>query len=170
MNRVRLDRVRWVGERRKERGYVPTRWWKDDDQLLTALGDALRGAEEVPRQFIEAGKAVYGSSTLDIELAALVEDSATRPLLAGTRAESAAVRTLTFATGRLSIHIEVTNDALHGQVVPAEPGEIELEPADQVFAVDEVGWFVVQPVPTGSFRLRYRTDAGATVVTDWVTL
>src|SRR5690348_18241226 len=46
MNRVGLDRVRWVGERRKEGGYVPTRWWNDDDQLLTALGDALRSAED----------------------------------------------------------------------------------------------------------------------------
>lgn len=149
---------------------MPARWWNDDDQLLTALGDALRTAEEVPQKFIDAGKAVYGSTDLDVELAALVQDSATQPVPAATRAEPAAVRTLTFATARRSIHIEVADDALHGQVVPAEPGEIELEPAARVFAVDEVGWFVVQPVPTGSFRLRYRAAAGATVVTDWVTL
>lgn len=152
---------------------MPTRWWNDDDRLLTALGDALRTAEEVPREFIAAGKAAYGASDLDIELAALVDDSAIQPVLAATRAEPAAVRTLTFATGQLSIHIEVTRDALHGQVVPGEPGEIELDETDRAtraFPVDEVGWFVVQPVPAGPFRLRYRTATGTTVVTDRVTL
>ncbi len=152
---------------------MSTRWWNDDGRLLTALGDALRTVEEVPPEFIEAGRAAYGSSDLDIELAALIEDSAVQPVPATTRAEPAAVRTLTFATGQLSIYIEVTRDALHGQVVPGEPGEIELEEADQApraFPVDEVGWFVVQPVPAGSFRLRYRTATGTTVVTDRVTL
>jgi hypothetical protein len=152
---------------------VPTRWWNDDDRLLTALGDALRTAQEVPAEFIEAGRAAYGSSDLDIELAALIEDSAVQPVPATTRAEPAAVRTLTFATGQLSIYIEVTRDALHGQVVPGEPGEIVVDEADQPpreFPVDEVGWFIVQPVPAGSFRLRYRTVTGRTVVTDRVTL
>jgi hypothetical protein len=152
---------------------VTSPWWNDDDQLLAALGDALRSAGEVPPEFIEAGRAVYGSSDIDTELAALIHDSAGEPALATTRAESAALRTLTFTSARLSIHVEVTRDALRGQVVPAQPGEIELYLADgesRTIAVDDVGWFVVQPVPTGSFRLRCRPVAGAVVVTDWVTL
>jgi hypothetical protein len=154
---------------------VTGRWWSDDDQLLAALGEAVRSARGVLRRFVESGKAVYGSTDLDAELAALVYDSAVdraEPVLA-TRAEPAALRNLTFASARLNIHIEVTRDALHGQIVPAQAGEIELDLADgplRGIPIDEVGWFVVQPVPTGPFRLRCRTSIGAAVVTAWVTL
>jgi hypothetical protein len=43
-----------------------------------------------------------------------------------TRAPRAASRELTFVSGELKIHIQVTAAALHGQVVPPQRGEIEV--------------------------------------------
>ena len=83
------------------------------------------------------------------------------------------LRALTFASPRLSIHLEVTREALHGQIVPEQSGEIEFRPAggaSRVITIDEVGWFVVQPVPTGSFRLRCHAADGTAVITDWITI
>jgi hypothetical protein len=154
-------------------------WWRDDAELLAALGNALREAEAVPRSFVQAGKAAYAWHNIDAELAelaALAYDSAHEAperAPATRAAQLAPLRSLTFASSQLSVHLEVTRDALHGQVVPAQPGEIELHPADgspTTIAVDEVGWFVIRPIPTGSFSLRCRTAEGITVVTDPITL
>jgi hypothetical protein len=155
---------------------VSSQWWDDDEELLATLGEALRAADEVPPRFVEAGKAAYAWHNVDAELAALTFDSANdapERVLALTRTEMAPLRALTFASPRLSIHLEVTRDALHGQVVPEQAGEIELRPASgapATIAVDEVGWFVIRPAPSGAFRLRCRTATGATVLTDWITL
>jgi hypothetical protein len=155
---------------------VSGQWWNDDEQLLAALGEALRAADEVPRQFVDAGKAVYTWHNVDAELAALTFDSASESagrVPALTRTEMAPLRALTFASPRLSIHLEVTRDALHGQVVPEQAGEIELRPATgapTTIEVDEVGWFVIRPAPSGAFRLRCHTAAGTAVLTDWITL
>ncbi|GAB3955588.1 hypothetical protein GCM10029976_098820 [Kribbella albertanoniae] len=50
--------------------------WNDDGQLLEALRDALVTEQEVPRAFVEAGKAAFAWRTIDAELAALTYDSA----------------------------------------------------------------------------------------------
>jgi hypothetical protein len=147
-------------------------WWSDDDQLLAALDDALSEARDVPRQFVDAGKAAYAWHNIDAELAALTYDSADdrRPAVA-TRAERAALRDLTFATQQLKIHIQVTDKSLHGQVVPPQRSDIELRTRDQppvVISTDDDGWFTVQPIPIGSFRLHCRTEAGTTALTDWI--
>jgi hypothetical protein len=151
-------------------------WWSSDDELMTALGDALRAARKVPPDFIETAKASYAWHNVDVELAALTYDSSADQL-AGvrTRAEPAALRSLTFAGRRLTIELEVIDNALHGQIVPPESGEIELQLADHdhtvsTAVIDDVGYFTVGPVPAVSFRLRCRTSAGYTAVTNWVTL
>ena len=53
------------------------RWWKDDDQLLAALGAALRSERTVPAGFISMGKAAFSRRGIDAELAALTYDPAT---------------------------------------------------------------------------------------------
>jgi hypothetical protein len=153
---------------------MTSQWWSSDDDLMTALGDALRAARKVPPDFIETAKASYAWHNVDVELAALTYDSSADHL-AGvmTRAEPAALRSLTFAGRRLTIELEVIDAALHGQIVPPESGEVELQHADHTVStavIDEVGYFTVGPVPAGSFRLRCRTSAGYTAVTNWVTL
>lgn len=147
----------------------------DDERLFNELGDALRSAAAVPPRFVEAGRAAFTWRTVDAELAELSYDSATEgAALAGTRADPAALRALTFAAAGLTIEVEVTADALQGQVVPPQAGEIELRPRDgsagATTGVDEVGWFAFSPVPAGLFRLHLRTADGRTVVTAWAHL
>jgi hypothetical protein len=36
--------------------------------------------------------------------------------------------------------------------------------------VDEGGFFAVEPIPPGPFRLRFRTTDGVDVMTAWITL
>jgi hypothetical protein len=153
---------------------MASQWSSDDDQLLTALGDALRIAREVPRGFIEAGKAAIEWRQIDGELAALTYDSAfdTERVPAAVRAEPAQLRYLTFASAELTIELEVSGDALLGQIVPPQPGELEilaLRGAARTTTIDGVGCFVIRPIPSGSFRLHCHL-ADTNVVTDWITL
>jgi len=145
-----------------------------DDELLAELDRAMRAAAEVPDRFVRAGKAAFTWRNVDAELAALSHDSALAgPALAGTRAEDATLRALTFVASQLTVEVEVTPDALLGQVAPPTAGEIEVHgrtgPAATV-PVDDVGWFVVRPLPAGMVRLLLRTADGRSVLTPWVTL
>jgi hypothetical protein len=150
------------------------RWWSDDDQLLAALGDAQRTARDVPPDFVEAGKAAFAWRDIDAELAALTYDSArdTEREPAVSRAELALLRYLTFASEQVTIELEVTRDTVLGQIVPPQSGvlKVHVRDGEPVTAViDEIGCFVLRPVPSGQFRLHCHL-AGADVVTDWFTL
>jgi hypothetical protein len=146
----------------------------DDDQLFAILKEALRDAESVPREFIEAGKAAYAWRNIDLELAALTYDSAVdcEVSIAGTRAEPAALRSLTFTCHEMTIELEVTDDALVGQIAPGRAGErvaVRVGSRDSAYSMtDEVGFFVVRPVPDEPFRLLVRTTAGRAVLTGWI--
>jgi hypothetical protein len=83
------------------------------------------------------------------------------------RDDPAVLRALTFVSGELSIELEVTSDALVGQVVPPVAGEIELDGRAERVPVDEIGWFVIRPVPTGLVRLHLRTIDGRSMRTEW---
>ena len=48
---------------------------RDDDELLAALGEAIRAREEVPEWFVETGKNAYAWHNIDAELAQLTYDS-----------------------------------------------------------------------------------------------
>jgi hypothetical protein len=158
------------------------RWWSDDEQLLAVLDDALGAARAVPQGFVEAGKAAYSWRTIDAELAALTYDSAAdTELVTITRAESATLRALTFAAAGLTIELEVTPEALLGQVSPVqaghavayvgaadaaadEPGASEIGTA----VIDELGFFVLQPLPAEPFRLLCKVSSGTSVLTGWI--
>lgn len=149
-------------------------WWNGDDELLAVVAEALREERAVPAHFIAAGKAAFAWHSLDAELAALTYDSLVDalPAAAATRAERAAIRELTFASRDMKIHVQVTGPSLHGQVVPAQQGEIEVHTegrAPRMIDVDEHGWFTVAPIPGGSFRLLCRTRSG-TALTDWLAI
>ena len=129
---------------------------------------------DVPRQVIEAGKAAWAWRTIDAELAALTYDSAAEPdlLTAGTRAEPASLRALTFSRDEMTIELEVTEDALVGQITPAQGGETVVVRAGAAEAAsattDELGFFTIRPVPGQPFRLLIRTATGVAVLTGWV--
>jgi hypothetical protein len=144
-----------------------------DDELFAALSEAVHAAEDVPREFVAAARAAYTWLSVDAELAALSFDSAMdeQRTPAGTRSSSARLRALTFVSPTLAIELEVGPESLLGQLVPAQPGHIDVEFVDgdtTTVRVDDIGFFVVRPVPAVRFRLRCRTADGADVVTGWV--
>jgi hypothetical protein len=153
---------------------MAAQWWADDDKLLAALGDALREADAVPRSMVEAGKAAFAWRNIDAELATLAHDSAHAESreLAATRSEPAPLRYLTFTSTELTIELEITSGALLGQIVPPASGEVEvLMTVGPVMtsAINEVGYFAIRPIPSGSFRLLCHFPAAADVLTGWIT-
>lgn len=142
----------------------------DDNQLLDELGNALR-----TREIAALGKAAYTWRTVDAEIAALTYDSAhDRELASATRAEAAFLRALTFASNELMIELEVTADALQGQLVPPQPGQVQIQQVGGKVLVtvelNETGYFVIRPQPRGTFRLRVHTTVGRTVLTNLISL
>jgi hypothetical protein len=145
----------------------------DDDQLLAALGEAMRAREAVPAWFVETGKNAYAWHNVDAELAQLTYDSHSDERMAAvTRSETASIRALTFSSDQLSIELEVTEDSLLGQIIPPLAGTLDIHTTTGTMAtmVDELGFFAVEPKPDGSFRLRCRTPGGGDVMTGWITL
>ena len=148
--------------------------WEDDD-LISALQEALRAGEAVPDDFVEAGKGAFAWRNIDSELARLTYDSVRDlELAASLRAEQATIRALTFTSPRLTIELEVTSDALVGQVVPAQTATIIVQPGaggtQTELRADEIGCFTIHPIPAGAFRLQCRTDTGTEVMTGWFTI
>ncbi|WP_203589636.1 hypothetical protein [Streptomyces sp. SID13031] len=147
-------------------------WWNDDDELLEVLQEAMATERELPRDFVEAGKAAYAWRTIDAELAALTYDSAWQTEeLSLTRTESAELRTLTFAAEGLTIELELTPHEVLGQLSPPQPGTVRLaSDIDAVGAlpIDDLGFFIVRPVPRHPFRVICETATGTTVLTGWI--
>jgi len=146
---------------------------RDDEELLAALGEALRAREAVPEWFVETGKNAYAWHNIDADLAQLTYDSlGDRERAAAVRSEAASIRALTFTSARLSIELEVTEGSLVGQIIPPRAGTLEIHTTAGVTSspVDEIGCFAVTPIPTSPFRLRCRTEDGDDVLTGWITL
>jgi hypothetical protein len=144
----------------------------DDDQLLAALGGAVRARQAVPDAFVDMGKGAYAWHRIDAELAQLTYDSGT-VRIAAVRSEMASVRALSFASAHLSMELEVTEDCLLGWVIPSRAGTLEAQTgagASTETTVDEIGCFAVDPIPASPFRLRFRAAGGTDVLTGWVTL
>ena len=152
---------------------MPDGW--DDEELLAALGEAMRARASVPEWFVETGKNAYAWHNIDAELAQLTYDSDSetgRSRAAAVRSEAASIRALTFTSPRLSIELEVGESSLIGQIIPPRAGTLEVHTTAGVTSspVDEIGCFAVAPIPTSPFRLRCRTEDGADVLTGWITL
>jgi hypothetical protein len=153
---------------------VNSQWADDDDQLLDALGDALRAAQAVPDSFTEAGRAAYTWHGIDAELAALTFDSAAEPAgVPAIRAEEASPRFLTFAAADLTIELEIGADAIVGQIVPPQSGHADATPASGPASstqIDDIGCFVIRPLPASPFRLHCHASSGISALTTWITL
>jgi hypothetical protein len=150
---------------------MPDGW--DDEELLAALGEAMRARQAGPEWFVETGKSAYAWHNIDAELAQLTYDSSRdQDVVAAVRSEAASIRTLTFTSSRLSIELEVAESSLLGQIVPPRVGTLEIHTTAGVISspVDEIGCFVVDPIPTSPFRIRCRTEDGTDVLTGWITL
>jgi hypothetical protein len=146
---------------------------RDDEELLAALGEAIRAREAVPEWFVETGKNAYAWHNIDAELARLTYDSdSDRDAVAVVRSEAASIRALTFTSAQLSIELEVAEGSLVGQIIPPRAGTLEVHTKAGVTSlpVDEIGCFAVTPIPNSPFRLRCRTQDGTDVLTGWITL
>jgi hypothetical protein len=145
-----------------------------DDILVAELREALAVRAAVPREFIAIARSAYAWHHIDAELAQLIYDSEDdTELSASLRSESATIRALTFASALFSIEVEVTDDALYGQLVPPQPGTMEIQTLAGEHTdgeIDEVGCFTVEPKPGGKFRLRFHTNGQPDVLTGWLTL
>lgn len=144
----------------------------DEDRWLTELGAALAEAERVPAIVREAGYRAYAWRTVDDDLAALTYDSLTEdPELVGARTLAAGPRALTFATVEVTLELEVRDAELLGQVTPVRTGQVTVTLWDgtgRSFPLDELGCFVVAPVPAFPFRLRLDGEPG--LATGWISL
>jgi hypothetical protein len=152
---------------------VTSQQWADDDRLLAALGEAVRAARAVPPEFTEAGKAAYTWHNVDAELAALTFDSAAQAAVTAVRAQEASPRFLTFAGGDLTIELEIGSDSIVGQVIPAGSGHVDACPATgpaMTAEIDEIGCFIISPLPPSPFRLHCHLASGGSVLTTWITL
>jgi hypothetical protein len=159
---------------------MSSQWAHDDDDLVAALQEAFRAEQEVPREFIEMGQAAYTWRSIDAELAALTFDSATELAAAAApvRSAEASPRFLTFSSPELTIELEIGPDGIIGQIVPPQPGRAEARPASGPVSgteIDDIGCFVVRPLPGSPFRLHVATGTGqassaVSALTTWITL
>jgi hypothetical protein len=150
---------------------VGERW--EDERLLAALGEALEARRAVPDWLVDMGKNAYAWHNIDAELAQLTYDSqADTQLELVTRSETASIRALTFTSPHLTLELEVTEGSLLGQIIPPRAGTLETHTREGVTTspVDEIGCFVLDPIPPSPFRLRCRTADGTDVLTGWITL
>ena len=148
-------------------------WTGDDSSLLADLDNALSTARSTPPDFVATGKACFAWHGIDAELARLTHDSSQETGLATARAESAVIRAMTFVAPRLTIELEIGADALRGQLVPHQPGEVEMQFGNGdliATTADELGYFAFDQVPATSFRLRCRTQNDISATTTWVML
>jgi hypothetical protein len=151
---------------------MPEVW--DDEELLAALREALAERQSVPADFVQAAKSAFAWHNIDAELAELTYDSSRdAELEPSTRAETASIRALTFTSAHLTIELEVTEDAVLGQIVPPQPGTVRVQPgegAETTVPADDIGCFSIRPIPTGTFRLHCRTATNADALTGWIAL
>jgi hypothetical protein len=143
----------------------------DDEELLAALQQALSRRRAVPPEFVAAAKSAYTWRNIDAELAQITYDSTCH--YAPIRAEAAAIRALTFTSTHLSIEIEVMEDSLLGQVLPAQAAVVEVQAqtdGEKAILTDEIGCFTIRPIPRSPFRLSCRVAASFGILTSWLTL
>jgi hypothetical protein len=146
----------------------------DDEELLAALREALAEYESVPPEFIEAGKNAFAWHNINAELARLTYHSIRhQDVSSSIRSETAWIRALAFTSAHLTIELEITEDSLLGQVIPADEGAMEVQTrADAVttLPVDAVGYFAIRPIPDSPFRLRWHATNAPDIMTGWITL
>lgn len=93
------------------------------------------------------------------------------PVVGCVRGEFSGLSALTFVLPQLTVEVEVTPEAVQGQVVPAWARRIRLELCDgstRDARVADDGWFRLGPPPPGGFRLELVGPDGACLRTPWV--
>lgn len=148
----------------------------DDDALLRLLGRALRDdppLQEPPPDAVEAAKAIWADVDLEVELAALLLDSAPEEELVGMRGDTAAaeLRSLIFEGSAVRIEVELASGSgeLLGRLEPPEQVRVDLHTTAGVRSTttDELGRFRLE-LPTGGLRIRVCRPSGPDLLTPWI--
>jgi hypothetical protein len=151
----------------------------DDEALATELRAAAGAIDPVPAGVVEAAWGAWTWRTIDAELAELTYDSWTdEQQLAGVRGAATLAptsRLLSFEARDVALELEILIEGdrrrLVGQIVPPQPGVIEVHHrrgADAVEA-DAVGRFAVASIAPGLFRLAVRPSGNPhEVATAWI--
>jgi hypothetical protein len=145
--------------------------WDDftDDELLDQLREAVAEADLVTDRERATARAAFTWRTVDAELAELLHDSALES--AAVRGSDTA-RTLSFASGPLTLEVEIDDETVRGQVVGATVESVLLQRSsadDQPMDVDPLGFFRLDGVVTGP--VRFVVQAGDwTLTSPWVAL
>lgn len=142
------------------------------ENLKRLLEQALRDVAPHMDVVTRAGRDAFTWRTVDEELllAELEFDSAGADTAAPVRGPESETRALMFRTSLQSVELEVAQDRVMGEFVPACPGEVEVEGQAgvlQTVLVDDLGFFVIEPVPNGEVRLRCTTST-ARLITEWI--
>jgi hypothetical protein len=127
----------------------------------------------------EAGSDGFTWRPIDAEVAELAYDSVADRSLASAVRGSEGTRLLTFEAPGLTVEVEVTalgaRRHMIGQLLPNRRARVMVRHQDGIATVDadRFGRFRVEDLPSGPGSLRCHLageEAGAPVVTDWVTL
>jgi len=144
----------------------------NDDALVERLRRAASAHDPVPPSVLEAGRRAYALGASGLVLADLVFDSLDDNALVGLRGDG--IRQLTFATGDLTIDVDLEGDGgrVFGQTTDTEIRAVELQTPSTTLSldVDGLGRFYGD-CPSGRLcRLRILRPTGAPVVTEWFDL
>jgi hypothetical protein len=128
----------------------------DDDRLMAELR-LLEASEPISELSLELARAAFDMRTMDVELAALVADSA---LVAGAVRAEGQPRMLSFEGAELGIELEITESGagrvLAGHLVPPKAAAVELLRPDgerTTVQADERGRFVAELAAPGPVKL-----------------
>ncbi len=151
----------WHGDDGVNRGQ---RLWADDEALALHLVPALAGAD-LDERIEAAGLRAFGIQRelqamrdgLDMLLLDLVHDSSDDAALVAVRDRSGdSSRSLVFEGAGVGVEVELTDDRVEGQLIPAGPGRVRLQGVDGEIAdvtTDEVGYFRIEVRPHGPVHL-----------------
>lgn len=142
----------------------------DEEAVFADLKRVIGGSDPVPAEVVQAALASRTWRRVDAELAELVYDSVVDGALVRS---SRGGRQLTFEAPELTVEVEVGPGSLEGQLVPPQPGRVEVRHSDGslTVAADRHGHFRVEAVLHGPVSLRCQPDLGnVPTVTSWVVI
>ena len=149
--------------------------WHDDDALMEELTKAVASERAVPENVLQAAKDAFDWRGVDaeLELLTLSFDSLLTEAVGVRGPTSDSPRMLVFDGEDLTIEIEVGNDVLMGQVVPARSERVILECADgrvDEATADDAGFFLLGRPAQGPIRLKWPNGEAAGAVTGWISI
>jgi hypothetical protein len=142
------------------------------DPLEETLRDALGYRDAPDPETIEMIMTGYDIAGMEVVAAELIHDSALVADGVAVRDGEPEVRTMTAEGGGVRFEFEIRPEAPHvvGRLIPPSPGEMHLDQLGNPLAqtLDASAGFEFTLLPGSPFRLRFVTDDGVTIATDWV--